>query len=70
MTWLAIGATAIYLAAIPPLGFMAATIAYLGGLGWVLSDRGARATAIVAAIALSGGVGLTFGFRALLVDLP
>jgi hypothetical protein len=70
MTWLAIGATAAYVALIPPLGFMAATIAYLGGLGWALSDRGARSTAIVGALALAGGVGLTLGFRAMLIDLP
>lgn len=70
MSWLAIAATAAYVAAIPLIGFMAATVAYLGALGWGLSDRSARATAITGAIALVGGVGLTLGFRALLIDLP
>ena len=70
LSWLAILATACYVAAMPALGFMAATVAYLGALGWLLSDRSLRAAAIPGAIALVGGVGLTLGFRALLIDLP
>ena len=59
-----------YAAAIPIAGFMAATAGFLVVLGWTLSDRSVRAAAITIAIAIAGGVGLTLGFRALLVDLP
>ena len=66
----AVVGTAVYILAMPFTGFMAATIAYLWLLGSVLSDRTPRALAICAAIAIVGGVGLDFGFRAMLVDLP
>ena len=49
---------------------MVATIGFLAVFGWVLSDRSPRSTVIVLAVGLAGGIGLTLGFRALLVDLP
>ncbi len=65
-----IGLAILYAAAIPHLGFMLASIGYMAVFGWVLSDRTPRAAAIVAAVAIVGGAGLDFGFRALLIDLP
>jgi K+ transporter len=59
-----------YAALIPAIGFMAASVGYMLVLGWILSDRSPRATAIVVIVAVVGGVGLDVGFRALLVDLP
>lgn len=59
-----------YAAAIPVIGFMLASVAYMLVLGWVLSDRSVRSTAIVVIVAIVGGVGLDLSFRALLVDLP
>jgi hypothetical protein len=70
MSWAAIALSFAYAAAIPVAGFMAATVVYLGALGWIMADRSARAAIVVAAIAATGGVGLTLGFRALLIDLP
>ncbi len=70
LSWTAILFSAAYVAAIPVGGFMAATTGFLAALGWAMSDRSIRSTAIATAIALAGGVGLTLGFRALLIDLP
>ena len=70
MSWMAIALSFAYAAAIPLAGFMVATIGFLAVFGWVLSDRSPRSTVIVTAVGLAGGVGLTLGFRALLVDLP
>ena len=66
----AIVGSIVYIAAMPLVGFLPATIAFLWLLGSILSDRSPRALAICAAIAIVGGVGLDLGFRAMLVDLP
>jgi hypothetical protein len=71
--WLSLGTivlTLIYALAIPYAGFMVATVAFLAALVWLLGDRSARTLAIGAALAIAAGVGLTAGFRALLIDLP
>ena len=63
-------ASVVYVAAIPLLGFAIASCGFMFALGWFLSDRTPRATAIVAAIAIVGGFGLDAGFRAMMIDLP
>lgn len=59
-----------YASAISIVGFRLASIGFMLGLGWLLSDRTPRALVVVAAIAVLGGAGVDAGFRALLVDLP
>lgn len=66
----AIAATLAFVAAIPLLGFRYAAIAFMFVLGWQLSDRTPRALAVVAALAVVGGVGLDAAFRAMMVSLP
>ncbi len=63
-------ASILYVAAIPVIGFMAASVVYMCVLGWLLGDRTPRSFAIVLAVAVVCGVGLDLGFRALLIDLP
>jgi hypothetical protein len=60
----------LYVAAIPVIGFMSASVIYMCVLGWLLGDRTPRSLAVVAAVAVVCGVGLDLGFRALLIDLP
>jgi len=60
----------LYVALIPLAGFAAASALFMLVFGAALSDRTPRSLAIVAVVALLGGVGLDYGFRALLIDLP
>ncbi|MCA3263703.1 MAG: tripartite tricarboxylate transporter TctB family protein [Telmatospirillum sp.] len=59
-----------YVALIPLAGFAAASVLFMLVFGAALCDRTPRSLAIVAVVALLGGVGLDYGFRALLIDLP
>jgi hypothetical protein len=65
--------TAIYVAALTltGVGFLWTTIAYIGVLGWALSDRTKRHTLIAAAIAVIGGSAITYLFtKIFILDLP
>ena len=54
-----------------PIGFMWATIAYIGALGWTMSDRTPRHNLIAAVTAVVAGVGITLLFTKIFVlDLP
>jgi|GEM_PF-5052519 len=60
----------LYAALIPLAGFLAASVLFMLVFGAALCDRTPRSLAVVAAVALAGGIGLDWGFRALLIDLP
>ncbi len=60
----------LYVALIPLAGFAAASVLFMLVFGTALCDRTPRSLAIVAVVALLGSVGLDYGFRALLIDLP
>lgn len=66
----AILVSVLYAAAIPVAGFMAASVAYMSLLGWLLGERTRRSLVLVVVVAVVCGVGLDLGFRALLIDLP
>jgi len=66
----AVGLSVVYVVAMPVVGFMAASIVYMLVLGWVLSARTARASVILAVVAVALGAGIDLGFRAMLIDLP
>jgi len=66
----AVALSFLYVALIPLAGFAAASVLYMLVFGAALCDRTPRSLAIVAVVALLGGVGLDYGFRALLIDLP
>lgn len=59
-----------YAAAMPYLGFAAASVAFMFFLGWQLGGRSPRALATIAALAVAGGFGVDAGFRAMMIDLP
>lgn len=53
------------------IGFLWATIAYIGALGWIMSDRTPRHGVIAVAIAVLAGSGITFLFtKIFILDLP
>jgi hypothetical protein len=60
----------LYVALIPLAGFAAASVLFMLVFGAALCDRTPRSLAVVAVVALLGSVGLDYGFRALLIDLP
>jgi hypothetical protein len=60
----------LYVSLIPLAGFALASVLFMLVFGAVLCDRTPRSLVIVAVVALVGGVGLDYGFRALLIDLP
>jgi hypothetical protein len=65
--------TALYVAAltVTSAGFLWATIAYIGALGWVMSDRTPRHTLIAAAVAVVAGSAITVLFtKIFILDLP
>lgn len=65
--------TVAYVAALTltGIGFLWATIAYIGVLGWAMSDRTPRHTMIAAAIAVAAGCTITYLFTKIFVlDLP
>ena len=66
----AVGLSIVYVAAMPVVGFMIASIVYMLALGWVLSARTPRALVILAVVAVVLGAGIDLGFRAMLIDLP
>lgn len=70
LSWIAIGLSFAYAAAMPFLGFALASAIFMFAFGWALSDRSPRMTAIVAATAVLGGYGLDAGFGAMAVSLP
>lgn len=54
-----------------PLGFLAATIVYMAGLGWAMCDRTPRQTVISLAVAVIGGFVIHYTFtKIFVVDLP
>jgi len=59
-----------YAAAMPLVGFAAASTAFMFVLGWFLCERTPRAALAVAAVAVVGGFGLDAGFRAMMISLP
>lgn len=66
----AVGLSILYVAAMPFVGFMLASIVYMMALGWILSARTPRALAILFVVSVVLGAGIDFGFRAMLIDLP
>lgn len=70
LSWVAIGLSFAYAAAMPFLGFALASAIFMFVFGWALSDRSPRMTAIAASVAVLGGYGLDFGFGAMSVSLP
>ncbi len=53
------------------IGFMWATMAYIGALGWTMSERTRRHTILAGTIAVVGGVAITYLFTKIFVlDLP
>ncbi len=65
--------TVIYVAVLTftGVGFLWATIAYIGLLGWVMSDRTPRHNIIAVAVAVLAGCGITFLFtKIFILDLP
>jgi hypothetical protein len=73
---LAVAASALTVAYVAVLtltgtGFLWATIAYIGALGWAMSERTRRHAIIAAAVAVIGGIAITFLFTKIFVlDLP
>lgn len=70
---IATGLTVAYVAALTltSAGFLWATIAYIGVLGWAMSDRTPRHTFIAAAVAVIGGCAITYLFtKIFILDLP
>ncbi len=54
-----------------PIGFLWATIAYIGVLGWAMSDRTPRHNVIAVVIAILAGAGITLLFtKIFILDLP
>ncbi|MCM0021313.1 MAG: tripartite tricarboxylate transporter TctB family protein [Tagaea sp.] len=70
LSWVAIGLSFAYAAAMPLLGFALASTIFMFAFGWALSDRSPRMTAIAAVVAVLGGFGLDAGFGAMSVALP
>ena len=66
----AVGLSIVYVAAMPVVGFMIASIVYMLALGWILSMRTPRALLILTVVAVALGAGIDLGFRAMLIDLP
>lgn len=65
--------TVIYVAALTftGVGFLWATIAYIGVLGWIMSDRTPRHNLTAAIIAAVAGGGITYLFtKIFILDLP
>jgi hypothetical protein len=65
--------TVVYVAILTftDVGFLWTTIAYIGVLGWAMSDRTPRHNLIAAATAVVAGAGITFLFtRIFILDLP
>ncbi|MFN7191806.1 MAG: tripartite tricarboxylate transporter TctB family protein [Rhodospirillales bacterium] len=60
----------LYVALIPLAGFAEASVIFMLVIGAALCDRTPRSLDYVAVVALLGSVGLDYGFRALLIDLP
>lgn len=70
LSWVAIGLSFAYAAAMPFLGFALASAIFMFAFGWALSDRSPRMIAIAAIVAALSGYGLDWGFGAMSVSLP
>lgn len=70
LSWVAIGLSFAYAAAMPFVGFALSSTVFMFVFGWALSDRSPRMTAIAAIVAVLGGFGLEYGFGAMSVSLP